>query len=99
MSTPFSDPGAINGSLCTGTGCTGNPGLINGGPNAPFTNAIRARNVTLKNFVPRIGFAWDPQHNGKTAIRGGFGLFDVLPLNYVSSFRFVQLSTLSPLRL
>jgi hypothetical protein len=39
-------------------------------------------NPTLHNFEPRIGFAWDPRHNGRMAVRGGIGLFDVLPLPY-----------------
>src|ERR1700694_5921961 len=39
-------------------------------------------NPTLRNFEPRIGFSWDPFKNGKTALRGGFGMFDVLPLPY-----------------
>ena len=37
-------------------------------------------NPTLRNFEPRIGFAWDPRGNGKMAVRGGFAVFDVLPL-------------------
>ena len=39
-------------------------------------------NPTTKNFEPRIGFAWDPLRNVKLAVRGGIGLFDVLPLPY-----------------
>jgi carboxypeptidase family protein/TonB-dependent receptor-like protein len=37
-------------------------------------------NPTLRNFEPRIGFAWDPRGDGKMAVRGGFAIFDVLPL-------------------
>jgi len=43
----------------------------------PFFN-----NPTTKNFEPRIGFAWDPLKTGKMAVRGGAGLYDVLPLPY-----------------
>ena len=38
-------------------------------------------NPTLRNFEPRLGFAWNPR-SGKTLLRGGFGIFDVLPLPY-----------------
>ena len=48
------------------------------------------KNPTTRNFEPRFGFAWDPSRNGKTAIRGGIGLFDVLPLLYQDTLMTVQ---------
>jgi hypothetical protein len=40
-------------------------------------------NPTLKDFSPRMGFSWDPYGTGKTAVRAGFGIYDVLPLPYL----------------
>lgn len=54
------------------------------GRTANFRNPLTAtaptigpptRNPSLKNYAPRFGFAWDVFKNGKTAVRGGFGLF------------------------
>ena len=60
-------------------------------------------NPTKRNFEPRVGLAWDPFHNGKTAVRAAFGIFDVLPLFFEfqqslnSQFPFAEAVTASNL--
>ncbi len=60
-------------TISTPVNPTGTPGCTT--PAQPYYN-----NPTKLNFEPRFGFAYDPKGDGKTAIRGGFAIFDILPL-------------------
>jgi hypothetical protein len=48
----------------------------------PYVGSPFFLNPTLRNFEPRLGFAWSPFTGDKTIVRAGFGIFDVLPLPY-----------------
>jgi hypothetical protein len=59
------------------------PGLLfPGDPGVPE----RGTESDLNNFAPRFGFAWSPTPDGKTSVRGAYGLFyDSSPMSALTN--------------
>jgi hypothetical protein len=74
---PKIDP--TSGNVISGTGTpvytvgTYTNGIIIGGKNSPWGSKIAPDQY--KDFAPRIGLAWDPFGDGKSAVRAGYGIY------------------------
>jgi hypothetical protein len=63
----------------------GNAQILNAISNVPGVISFGVPKTDKNNIGPRVGLAWDPRGNGKTAVRAGFGVaYDVKFQNFAS---------------
>ncbi len=70
----------VNGLIFpAGTACANAQKLVSNAACSPFGSIVNPN--SNNNFGPRFGFAWDVLGNGKTAVRGGYGVYYDRSLN------------------